>query len=83
MIATNPRLGAAIAAALALVCGQARAATPELIEAARKEGEVTWYTTQIVNQLVMPVKTVFEKKYGVKINYVRANTGDVVLRVLN
>lgn len=83
MIATNPRLGAAIAAALALVCGQARAATPELIEAARKEGEVTWYTTQIVNQLVLPVKTAFEKKYGVKINYVRANTGDVVLRVLN
>lgn len=83
MIATNPRLGAALAAALAILCQEARAATPELVAAARKEGEVTWYTTQIVNQLVLPVKTAFEKKYGVKINYVRANTGDVVLRVLN
>jgi hypothetical protein len=46
MIATNPRLGTVLAAALTLVCAQARAATPELMAAARKECEVTWYTTQ-------------------------------------
>ena len=55
MIATNPRLGAALAAALAILCQEARAATPELVAAARKEGAVTWYTTQIGNQPVLPV----------------------------
>ena len=77
------RVSTALLAAFAISANAARAATPGLVEAARKEGQVTWYTTQIIDQLVLPVKTAFEKKYGVKINYVRANTGDVVLRVLN
>jgi ABC-type Fe3+ transport system substrate-binding protein len=77
----RPLLGAS---ALAIcLASSAMAATPELIAAAKKEGQVTWYTTQIVNQLVVPVQKAFEAKYGVKINYVRGNTGDVVLRVLN
>jgi hypothetical protein len=34
-----------------------------LIEGAKKEGKVVWYSTLIVNQLVRPVKAVFEKEY--------------------
>ncbi|NDA48476.1 MAG: hypothetical protein EBY21_14625, partial [Alphaproteobacteria bacterium] len=41
----------------------ALAVSQEIIDAAKKEGQVTWYTTQIVNQLVVPVQNVFEKKY--------------------
>ena len=77
-------LGLSVSVLLALATSTpAFAVSQEIIEAAKKEGQVTWYTTQIVNQLVVPVQNVFEKKYGLKINYVRGNTGDVILRVLN
>src|SRR4051812_23818163 len=32
-----------------------------LVEGAKKEGKVTWYTTLIVDQVVRPVKAAFEK----------------------
>ncbi len=54
-----------------------------LIDAAKKEGSVTWYTVQIVNQIVTPIVDAFEKKYGIKVNYVRANSDEVTLRVMN
>lgn len=59
------------------------AADQAAIDAARKEGEITWYTTQIVNQLVRPATSAFEKKYGIKVNYVRANATEIALRVIN
>ena len=59
------------------------AADQALIDAAKKEGAVVWYTSQIINQLVVPEVTAFEKKYGVKVEYVRANTGDIVIRIDN
>ena len=53
-------LGLSIAAALA---GPGRAATyqpdPKLLAAARKEGEVIFYTTQIVDQILRPLIKVF------------------------
>ncbi len=60
-----------------------RAADQALIDAARKEGSLTWYTTLIVDQFVRPAAAAFEKKYGVKVNYVRADHNDVMLRILN
>ncbi len=60
-----------------------RAADQALIDAARKEGSVTWYTTLIVDQFVRPAAAAFEKKYGVKVNYIRADHNDVLLRILN
>jgi ABC-type Fe3+ transport system substrate-binding protein len=54
-----------------------------LIEAARKEGEVVWYTTQIISQLVRPVSTAFEKKYGVKVRAVRANSTETAVKIIN
>jgi ABC-type Fe3+ transport system substrate-binding protein len=61
---------------------QARAADPGLVAAAKKEGSVTWYSLQIVDQLLRPMAAAFEKKYGVKVNYVRAGPDEVALRVL-
>ena len=34
-----------------------------LVDGARKEGKITWYTSLIVDQVVRPVKEAFEKKY--------------------
>ena len=51
-----------------------RPPTPALIEAAKKEGQVVWYTTLIVNQIIRPLKDAFEKKYpGVTMQYTRAD----------
>ena len=61
----------------------ARAAEQAVIDAAKKEGEVVWYTTQIVNQLAVPMAAAFKKKYGVEVKYIRANTTEVTLRVMN
>ncbi len=63
--------------------GAARAADQALIDAAKKEGQVVWYTVQIVNQLVVPMAAAFKKKYGIDVKYVRANSNEVALRVLN
>jgi iron(III) transport system substrate-binding protein len=53
---------------------QASAADAALVEAAKKEGQVVWYTTLIVNQIVRPLKAAFEKKYpGVTLQYSRAD----------
>ena len=77
---------ARIALALAVVlswCAAPQAADEALVAAARKEGRVVWYTTLIVDQFVRPLADAFEKKYGVKVEYVRADMTEVGLRVLN
>lgn len=63
--------------------GPSFAADQSLIDAARKEGQVTWYTVQIVDQIVRPIADAFEKKYGIHVNYVRANSNEIGLRVIN
>ncbi|HWG04934.1 MAG TPA: extracellular solute-binding protein [Beijerinckiaceae bacterium] len=64
-----------------IVGGPAVAADQGLIDAAKKEGSVTWYTTQIVDQFARPAAEAFEKKYGIHVDYVRADPIDIVLRV--
>ena len=59
----------------------AQAADRALVEAAQKEGQVTWYTTQIVDQFARPAAAAFERKYGIHVNYVRADTIDIILRI--
>jgi iron(III) transport system substrate-binding protein len=68
---------------LSIACRPAAAADQALIDAAKKEGSVTWYTVQIVDQIVRPLADAFEKKYGVKVNFVRADSGAVALRIIN
>lgn len=79
----NYALGMALTALATLSSAPASAADAALIAAAKKEGQVVWYTTQIVNQFVRPAAAAFEKKYGIKVNYVRADSKGVALRVLN
>src|SRR5437762_1791826 len=64
----------ALACAAIAASRAADAADPALIEAAKKEGKVAWYTTLIVNQAIHPLKAAFEKKYpGVELQYTRAD----------
>jgi iron(III) transport system substrate-binding protein len=60
----------------------AQAADQALIDAAKKDGEVTWYTSLIINQTAKPLADAFEKKYGIKVNYIRHNSTDLVVRLL-
>ena len=69
------------AIATLLSCSLAHAADQALIDAAKKEGTVTWYTTQIVNQLARPAAEAFKKKYGINVDFVRADSAAVALRV--
>ena len=53
-------LGSLIGAVL-LACPHAQAADDALYDAAKKEGQVVWYTSLIVNQAVRPLVEAFNK----------------------
>jgi ABC-type Fe3+ transport system substrate-binding protein len=54
-----------------------------LLEGAKKEGKVTWYTTLIVDQVVRPVKEAFEKEYPfIQTEYFRGNSERIVQKML-
>src|SRR5262244_3435086 len=80
-------LGCALTGALTLgvvLSAPGRAADPALYEAARKEGEVVWYTTLIVNQAVRPVIDAFGKRYpGIEVKYSRADSGPTAIKIMN
>lgn len=72
-----------LAAAL-LLCPRARAADSALYQAAKKEGEVVWYTSLIVNQAVRPLIAAFETKYpGIDVEYSRADSGPNAIKVID
>ena len=76
---------AALFWALAYVAanGPARAADSTLIEAAKKERQVVWYTTLIVNQAIRPLKDAFEKKYpGIELQFARADESPTAAKIL-
>lgn len=80
---SGARLGALVAACQIMLFHDARAADQALIDAAKKEGTVTWYTTLIVNQMARPAVSAFQKKYGITVNYFRADTNAMLLRLQN
>src|SRR4030095_5045461 len=54
-----------------------------LIDGAKKEGKLMWYTTLIVDQVVRPVKEAFEKEYPfIQIEFYRGNAENLVRRML-
>ena len=58
-------------------------ADSKLYQAAKKEGQVVWYTTLIVKQAVRPIVAAFQKKYpGVKVRYTRANSTNTAIKIL-
>jgi ABC-type Fe3+ transport system substrate-binding protein len=76
-------IAAVVAAWQILSVHGAEAADQALINAAKQEGTVTWYTTLIVNQMARPAVDAFQKKYGIKVNYIRADTNAAILRIQN
>ena len=57
---------------------------PKLLAAAQKEGEVVFYTTQIVDQILRPLIKVFATVApGVQVKYVRADGLALVVRMTN
>jgi iron(III) transport system substrate-binding protein len=61
----------------------AQAADAALIEAARKERQVVWYTTLIVNQAIRPLKDAFEKTYpGIELTFARADESPTAAKLL-
>ena len=59
------------------------AADAALVEAAKKEGKVVWYTTLIVNQAIRPLKEAFEKAYpGIELQYTRADEAPTAAKIL-
>jgi iron(III) transport system substrate-binding protein len=59
------------------------AADADLVAAAKREGEVVWYTTQIVNQFSRPAAEAFQRKYNIRVNYVRGDSVELAARLLN
>ncbi|HEY7163727.1 MAG TPA: extracellular solute-binding protein [Candidatus Binatia bacterium] len=54
-----------------------------LVEGAKKEGKLMWYTTLIVDQVVRPVKEAFEKDYPfIQVEFYRGNSENLVRRML-
>jgi iron(III) transport system substrate-binding protein len=61
---------------------QAQAVDPGLVEGAKKEGEVVWYTSMSISES-QPIVDRFEKKYPfVKTNLLRASSEKVLQRIL-
>jgi ABC-type Fe3+ transport system substrate-binding protein len=72
--------------ALLVATTTARAAEvdPVLLEAAKKEGSVVWYSGMIVNQIIRPMVDAFETKYpGLKVQASRATGNDNALKIMN
>jgi iron(III) transport system substrate-binding protein len=54
-----------------------------LIDAAKKEGEVIWYTTQIITQFARPAAEAFQTKYGIKVSSFRGGSTELAVKLLN
>jgi len=71
-------------AGLPVAAAPSRAEDAALLAAARKEGQVVWYTTLIVNQAIRPLKSAFEARYpGITLQFSRADDGPTALKLLN
>jgi len=74
---------ALLLSALGLFNLPAWAADQNLINSAKAEGSVTWYTGFLVNEFVEPVAKAFEAKYGIRVEYARSSSSDIIMRVGN
>jgi iron(III) transport system substrate-binding protein len=55
--------------------------TQKLVEGAKKEGSVMVYSSMTVEDMA-PIQAAFEKKYGVKVNFWRSSSENVVRRAV-
>ena len=64
--------------------GEAYRPDPKLVEAAKKEGQVLWYTTLIVDQIVRPLIKSFQQQVpGIEVKFIRVDSGLQVTRLIN
>src|SRR5438552_11277054 len=57
---------------------------PKLLEAARQEGQLLWYTTLIVDQIVRPLIRSFQSQVpGIEVKFVRIDSSQQVTRLIN
>jgi ABC-type Fe3+ transport system substrate-binding protein len=74
--------GFACAMVGAAPCGHA--ADAALYQAAKREGEVVWYTALIVTQAVRPLIEAFNKRYpGIEVRAARADSGPTAIKIIN
>ena len=76
-------IGIAALSANMLIGASAFAQDEQLVARAKAEGRILWYTAQIVDQLARPTAQAFEKKYGIRVEYVRADSSVIALRIAN
>lgn len=57
--------------------------SPELIAKAKQEGQVTYYTDLIVDQVVRPLTAAFEAKYGIRVTFTRGDSQVNSIKLLN
>jgi ABC-type Fe3+ transport system substrate-binding protein len=57
--------------------------SPELIAKAKQEGQLTYYTDLIVDQIVRPLATAFEAKYAIKVSFARADSQVNIIKLMN
>src|SRR5215475_10748348 len=55
--------------------------TPEILAAAKTEGQVTWYTSADL-VLANKLKAAFEAKYGIKVNVLRQSSSTIFNRAM-
>ena len=71
------------ACALIGAASPGQAADAALYQAAKKEGEVVWYTALIVAQAVRPLVAAFNRKYpGIEVRYSRADSGPTAIKIM-
>src|SRR5688572_27313041 len=71
------------ALAVSTLAAPAADVDPQLIARAKKEGQVTYYTDLIIEQVVRPLVAAFEKKYGIKVTFTRGDSQVNSVKVLN
>jgi iron(III) transport system substrate-binding protein len=77
-------VAAGLVVAHAAAAAEAYKPDAKLVEAARKEGQALWYTTLIVDQIVRPLIKAFSAAVpGVDIKFVRIDSGQQVVRLMN
>lgn len=68
----------------AICASGASAEDGALIAAAKREGAIIWYTTQIVDQFARPAAAAFEKRYpGIRVIVSRTNSTTAAIKILN
>jgi iron(III) transport system substrate-binding protein len=76
----------AVVTCAAFVCATGASAadiSAELIAKAKQEGQVTYYTDLIIDQVVRPLTAAFEARYGIKVSFTRGDSQVNSIKLLN